>query len=273
MEAVAGTASRRRSPTKWRKLNFEGAAFLLLLVVLWQVGKDSGAIQSNFLASPTQIVSATGDLYESGDLLANIWHTLYVTVVGWLIAALLGIGIGLALGLSPLLWRYSMTTVEFLRALPAISFVPIAVLLLGFSVKTELLAVVYVSVWPILVNTIHGARDVSPLHNDLARMLQLDGKSFIWRIVLPTTMPFVLVGLQFALALSLALALVAEMIGNPQGIGHGLIAAQNSLQPAQMFSYVVIVGLLGLGLNAVFLRAARAFFPTAANAMKTGGIE
>jgi ABC-type nitrate/sulfonate/bicarbonate transport system permease component len=268
---AGGISARRRARPSWRKLNIEGVAFLLALVALWQIGKDTGAIQSEFLPSPTEIVSATGDLLESGELTANVWHTLYVTVAGWAIAALLGIGLGLLLGLSPLIWRYSMTSVEFLRALPAISFVPIGVLLLGFSVKTELLVVVYVSVWPILVNTVHGARSVTPLHNDLARMLRLDGPSFVRRIVLPTTMPFVLVGLQFALALSLALALVAEMIGNPEGIGHGLITAQNTLQPAQMFSYVVIVGLLGLALNAAFLKVAGRLFPTAAAAMKTGG--
>lgn len=254
-----------------RRFNFEGIAFLVVLVIVWQVAKDTGLITSTFLASPTQIVSATGDLIDAGTLPTDVWHTLYVTLLGWAIAGVLGVAVGLALGLSQPVWRYSMASIEFLRALPAISFVPVAVLLLGFSVKTELLVVVYVSIWPIIVNTVYGARAVTPIHDDLAHMLRLGRAQRIWRLVLPTTMPFLLVGLQFALTLSLALALVAEMIGNPVGIGHGLIAAQNSLQPAQMFSYVVLVGVLGLILNAGFLALSRALFPTAAAAMKTGG--
>jgi NitT/TauT family transport system permease protein len=198
-----------------------------------------------------------------------VWHTLYVTLLGWLIAAVLGVAIGLLLGLGSRLWRYSMASIEFLRALPAISFVPVAVLLLGFSVKTELVIVVYVSIWPVLVNSVHGTRAVTPLHDDLARMLRLGRASRVWRLVLPTAMPFVLVGLQFALALALALALVAEMIGNPQGIGHGLIVAQDTLQPGEMFAYVVLVGLIGIALNAIYLRAASAAFPVAASGLGT----
>ncbi len=249
----------------------EGVLFLVALVAAWQVAKDTGAITSDFLASPVEIVRATGDLIEAGTLPADVWHTTYVTLLGWAIAGVLGVAVGLALGLSLSLWRYSMASVEFLRALPAISFVPVAVLLLGFSVKTELLVVVYVSIWPIIVNTVYGARAVTPLHDDLARMLRLGRGARIWRVVLPTTMPYLLVGLQFALTLSLALTLVAEMIGNPAGMGHGLIAAQNSLQPAQMFSYVVLVGALGLALNAGFLLLARLLVPTAAAGMRTGG--
>jgi sulfonate transport system permease protein len=254
-----------------RRVNLEGAAFVVALIIAWQVAKDTGAITSEFLASPTEIVNATGDLIDAGTLPADIWHTFYVTVLGWAIAAALGVAVGLALGLSMVVWRYSMASIEFLRALPAISFVPVAVLLLGFSIKTELLVVVYVSIWPIIVNTVYGARAVTPLHNDLSRMLRLGRRERIWRLVLPTAMPYLLVGLQFALTLSLALALVAEMIGNPVGMGHGLIAAQNSLQSAQMFAYVVLVGVLGVTLNAVFLLLARLLFPTAAAAMKTGG--
>jgi ABC-type nitrate/sulfonate/bicarbonate transport system permease component len=214
-----------------------------------------------------------GDLIDAGTLTADVWHTLYVTLVGWALAGLLGVSVGLLLGLSRGAWRYSMASIEFLRALPAISFVPVAVLLLGFSVKTELVVIVYVSVWPILVNTVHGARCVTPLHDDLARMLHLGPVSRIRRLVLPTTLPYLLVGLQFALALSLALALVAEMIGNPQGIGHALIVAQNTLHPAEMFAYVVLVGLLGLALNAAFLRLASIAFPSAASFLRSGAHE
>ncbi len=267
---VAMRSDGRSRPRVWRRVNLEGAALLLLLLVLWQVAKASDLLTSQFLPSPTQIVSATGNLINAGTLAGDLWHTLYVTLVGWLIAGALGLAFGLLLGLSRTAWRYSMASVEFLRALPAISFVPVAVLLFGFSVKTELMAVVYVSMWPILINTIHGARGVTPLHDDLGRMLQFDRVTRIRRLVLPTTLPHLLVGLQFALSLALALALVAEMIGNPQGVGHGLITAQNTLQPGQMFSYVLLVGAMGLVLNALFVWGASTAFPSAASALRTG---
>lgn len=242
-------------------LNLEGVLFLVALIAAWQLAVASGAITSQFLPSPTAIASATGDLIASGEMGRNLLHTVYVTLLGWALAGLLGVALGLALGLSAPLWRYSMASLEFLRALPGISFVPVAVLLLGFSVRMELVVVVYVSVWPVLVNTVHGARSVTPLHQDVARMMRMGTATRIRRFVLPTTAPFILVGLQVSLSLALALALVAEMVGNPQGVGQALILAQNTLQPADMFAYVVVIGVVGVLLNAAFLRLAALGLP------------
>jgi ABC-type nitrate/sulfonate/bicarbonate transport system permease component len=184
-----------------------------------------------------------------------------VTLVGWAISGLIGVVLGIALGLSAGVWRFSMASLEFLRALPGISFVPVAVLLLGFSVKMELIVVVYVSVWPVLVNTIHGVRRVTALHRDVARMMGMGRWAQIRRFVIPTTVPYVIVGLQISLALSLALAIVAEMIGNPVGVGHALISAQNTLRPDDMFAYVVAIGIVGVLLNVLFLKLVELGFP------------
>jgi ABC-type nitrate/sulfonate/bicarbonate transport system permease component len=244
-----------------RWVNLSGIAFLVALAVLWQLAVAERWITSQYLPKPTAIGQSIGDLAQSGTLTHNFSHTLYVTLIGWVAAGLLGVALGLALGLSALTWRWSMASVEFLRALPAISFVPVAVLLLGFSTKMELVVVIYVSVWPILIGTIHGARQLTPLHRDLARMMHMSRMTQIRRLVLPTTAPFVFVGLQVSLSLALALALVAEMVGNPVGVGQALIVAQNTLHPAEMFAYVVLVGIVGVVLNALFLRLVALAFP------------
>jgi ABC-type nitrate/sulfonate/bicarbonate transport system permease component len=242
-------------------VNVEGLGFLVALGVLWQVAMSAGILKSHFLPEPVDIGKAMSDLAQSGALTTAVWHTLYVTVLGWLAAGALGLVLGVALGISATAWRFSMATVEFLRALPAIAFVPVAVLLLGFSVRMELVVVIYVSVWPVLINVIHGIRQVSPLHNDLGRMLHMTRLERVRRLILPTTAPFLVVGLQVSLALALALAVVAEMVGNPAGIGHELTVAQSTLQSADMFAYVIVVGLLGVVLNALFLALAAIAFP------------
>jgi len=261
-----GTRPHRRLSLGW--LNLSGAALLLALAVVWQLAVSTHVVTSEYLPAPTAIGRAMSDLAQSGALTKNFSHTLYVTSVGWVAAGLLGVVLGLVLGLSELTWRYSMASLEFFRALPAISFVPVAVLLLGFSTKMELVVVIYVSVWPILVGTIHGARQVTPLHLDLARMMHMSRWARIRRLVLPTTAPYTFVGLQVSLALALALALVAEMVGNPKGVGQALIVAQNTLHPAEMFAWVVLVGLLGVLLNAAFLRILAWGFPGTSAAMR-----
>jgi NitT/TauT family transport system permease protein len=266
---MAGRGARLRSVRPWRGINLEGVLFVLALVALWQLAVDTQLIESEFLPAPTEIVSAAGDLIDQGTLPADTWHTVWVTLSGWALAGALGITLGLGLGLWTVAWRYSMATVEFLRALPAISFVPVAVLLLGFSVRMELIVVVYVSVWPVLVATVHGVRCVTPLHQDLGAMLHLGPWARVRRLVLPTALPYIIIGLQLALGLALALALVAEMIGNPAGIGQALIAAQNTLQPEQMFAYVVLVGIIGWGLNALFLKLVAVALPGTSFVMRT----
>jgi sulfonate transport system permease protein len=259
------TASSRltgRRPSRLpRWLNLTGLGVLLGLAVLWELAVIAGVLDYEFLPSPTEIAAGFGELVESGEMQAAVLHTLMVTLVGWLLAAVLGVGLGLVLGMVRTAWRSSMATVEVLRALPAIAFVPAAVLVLGFSVRMELAIVLYVSQWPILIGTIDGVRNVTVLHRDVAKTLRFSTWRTVRDIVLPSAAPYVVVGLQLALSLALALALVAEMVGNPEGIGRGLVKEQQTLQAARMYAYVIVVGFLGLSLNTVFMGTVRRLFP------------
>jgi ABC-type nitrate/sulfonate/bicarbonate transport system permease component len=145
-----------------------------------------------------------------------------------------------------------MASIEVLRAVPPVSLVPVALLVFGFSVRMELVLIVYVSAWPVLVNTIDGVRGVRSELLDVARMLRLSRATTVRRIVVPAAMPSIVVGLRLALSLSLVLAVVAEMLGNPRGLGNALVRAQQALQPAQMFAYVLAIGVLGVALNGAF---------------------
>ena len=234
---------------------------MIALVGIWQLAMSTGLLTSTFLPQPHEIGSSIVDLTESGEMTSNLWHTVYVTLIGWALAGLIGIVGGLVIGLSMEAWRFSMASLEFFRALPGIAFVPVAVLLYGFSVKMELIVVTYVSVWPVLVNAVHGVRQVTPLHNDVARMMRMGRLERIRRFVIPTMTPFVVVGLQISLSLSLALALVAEMVGNPTGVGQALIVAQNTFHPEQMFAYVVVIGIVGVLLNWAFVKLMDRGFP------------
>lgn len=242
-------------------MNVSGILFLLALVALWQLAMSAAIFTSTFLPEPRAIGKSIVELTESGAMTSNLWHTVYVTLVGWALAGLIGLFVGLLVGLYSAAWRYSMASLEFLRALPGIAFVPVAVLLLGFSVKMELIVVTYVSVWPVLVNTVHGVRQVSAIHDDVARMLRMGRLERIRRFVVPTMAPYVAVGLQVSLALSLALALVAEMVGNPTGVGQALIVAQNTLHPEEMFAYVIVIGIVGVLLNWAFVQLTERGFP------------
>ncbi len=219
---------------------------------LWELLVRAQVAELQFLPAPSQVAAAACQALSDGELVARIIHTVTVTLLGWSIASVIGFGLGLALGLSDKVYRYSMTSFEVTRAIPPITFVPLALLIFGFSIRMELLLVIFGGVWPVLVNSIGGVHSVPAELRDVGASLRLSRWATIRKLVVPSAFPAVVVGLRLALSLCLVLAIVAEIVGNPAGIGDGLIRARQALQPALMFVYVIVAGLLGVVLNALF---------------------
>ena len=243
-------------------INGLGAATMLGFLAAWEGLVRSGALEFQFLPAPSAVAGRAVTLLASGELTGDLLHTLRVTLLGWLLASALGVGLGLLLGLSETAWRSSMASIEVMRAIPPVSLVPVALLVFGFSIRMELMIIVFVSAWPVLVNTIDGVRGVGDDLLDVARMMRFSSNRRVRRIVVPAAMPTILVGLRLGLSLSLVLAVVAEMLGNPAGLGNALVRAQQALQPEEMFAYVFAVGLLGVGLNGAFTCASSWLVPS-----------
>jgi ABC-type nitrate/sulfonate/bicarbonate transport system permease component len=254
----------RSAAKSLRRVNVPGLVTMAALVALWEVLVRTRVLDFQFLPAPSGIAEALGTLISSGDLFASLVHTLRSTLVGWVIASLIGIGLGLWLGLSDIAWRYSMASIEVMRAIPPIALVPVALLVFGFSLRMELTLIVYVGAWTVLVNTIDGVRGVRAELLDVVRILHMSKLTTVRKVILPAAMASIIVGLRLALSLSLVLAVVAEMIGNPRGLGNALVRAQQALQPEQMFAYVVTIGVLGVGLNAALRYASARAFPALA---------
>ena len=224
---------------------------MLGLLALWQALVGAGVLDYEYLPAPTAVAEAAARLAGSGELLQSTAHTLRVVLLGCA-AGTIGIGLGLALGLSDTAWRWSMASLEAIRAMPPICLVPVALLIFGFSVRMELTIIVYAAAWPVMINTIDGARGVRPELLQVARMLRLSRPQTIRKIILPAALPLTIVGLRLALSFAMVLAIVAEVAGNPSGLGNAIVSAQQALRPDEMFVYVLAIGLLGVALNAAF---------------------
>ena len=239
-----------------RGINLPGLAVMALCAGLWELYCRTFGSGFDSIASTYVTVLAIKDLVLHGPLPAQLAHTASVALVGWVIASGFGFAIGLLLGLSRTTWIYSMASIEVLRSIPSISFVSIAVLLFGFSAMTEMVIVVYVSLWPMLLGTLSGVRSAPGRLLEVARVFHLSGIATFFKITLPAALPVIIVGLRLSLTLSVALAVVAEMIGNPAGLGFAMVSSQQAMQPANAFAYLLVIGVLGWGLNAMFAFAA-----------------
>jgi ABC-type nitrate/sulfonate/bicarbonate transport system permease component len=246
---------------KLRSFNWLGAGFLVLLVVLWELSDRVGLVQADFIPAPSEVLGGASALLEEGSLQAAVLHTASVAVTGWLVASALGLTVGTLLGLSDGLWRWTAASIEVLRSFPSITFVPLFVLLLGFSQQMELAVIIYASQWPVLVNSMDGVRGIGPGLKDVSKTFGLTGLRKVTTIVLPAAASKIIVGLRLGLNLALILAVAAEVVGNPAGLGNGLITEQQALQPGRMFAYFISVGLLGMILNVVLQALIRLAVP------------
>jgi NitT/TauT family transport system permease protein len=241
--------------------NWPGFGFILGLLVAWEAAVRSGMLELRFLPAPSTIAVDFWSLLIAGKLIPDFLHTLLSSIQGWASGGALGVLIGLWLGFSTRSWQFSMSTIDFLRAIPAICFLPVAALLLGFSLEMELLVTSYAALWPTLVNTVEGVRRTSTMHKETGRMLQLSNGRQAFSIALPAAAGSIIVGLKLSLALALTLAVVSEMVGNPRGMGYSLVMAQQALQSGQMFAYIVLIGFTGVLLNWLFTLTTRLILP------------
>ncbi|ONK14332.1 ABC transporter permease [Streptomyces sp. MP131-18] len=243
-----------------RRVNLLGAATIAAALLLWEAAIHVGLLTFTYLPPPSDIANGFSELLSTGELQENLWHTLSAAVSGWLMAAVIGVSAGALLGLFRPLWRYSMASVEALRALPVVAFVPIAVLLYGFTKEMEIVVACYAAVWPILLNTFAGMRGLDTRLREVGHVLGLGRAAAFWKLQLPAATPAIMVGLRLGLSISVVLTLVAEMVGNPAGLGFALVQAGQALQPEQMFAYVVVIGVSGIVLNTVLMAIARGVF-------------
>jgi sulfonate transport system permease protein len=254
-----------------RWINVPGLLTIAAVLGLWEAAVRSGQLAFDYLPPPSGILLALAGLAHSGQVFIDTAHTLRSVLIGWTIACGIGIALGLLLGLSGLARRYCMASVEVLRPMPGIAFLPLALLVFKFSLETELAVIIYPALWPIMINTMGGVADVATRLHDVSRTLHLTRAQSLAKVLIPAAAPAILVGARLSLGVALVMAIIAEMIGNPQGLGHAIIRDMQAFQPEKMFANVFVVGILGIALNAALLALSRWAFPGALMRVQTGG--
>lgn len=223
-----------------------GVGTFVVLLALWQLLGALGWSNLEYLPTPTAVLAATGRLVATGPFWAAVGHTAWVALAGWAVGCAIGIVAGTLIGLSPVAQKWTFTSLDLFRAIPVVAVLPVMVLLLGLTTKMELYFVGYASLWPVLLNTIAGVSGVSKALRDVGATLRLGRGRALAKIVLPAAVSQISVGVNLGLSIALVITVVAEIIASPAGVGHEITASQSALQPAQMFSYIAVTGLMGL---------------------------
>jgi ABC-type nitrate/sulfonate/bicarbonate transport system permease component len=184
---------------------------------------------------------------------SDVVPSLVRLFIGYFIAVAVGIGGGVALGMSPVLRRVAAPIVEFLRAIPAPALLPFALLVLGVGNDSKIFVIAFVCLWPILLNAVDGVSGVDPTLTDTGRVYRIPASDRLRHVVLPAAAPQIFAGMRTSLSLALILMVISEMVASSNGIGYFVLQAQRSFAIPEMWSGIILLGLLGYVFNAVFL--------------------
>lgn len=238
------------------------AARLLVVaaaLAAWQLATRSSG--SPYFLPPSAIAATmyhqwfagpASHLWLTSDATANLLPSLGRMLGGWAAASVAGIAAGVAIGRVRLLADLAEPLVHFGRAVPAPTLVPVFLLMFKIGTPMEVAAIVFGVIWPVLLNTIDGARHVHPLHLETARAFRLPAWQRLTRIILPSAAPKIFAGLRLALSLALVMMIISEFIGSTDGIGREEIIAQSNFAVPVMWAVIALLGLLGVVLNLLF---------------------
>ncbi|WP_200910952.1 ABC transporter permease [Curtobacterium sp. S6] len=232
------------------------AAFLLL----WEFGPLLGSSSFQvFLPRFHVVAAAWWGLFTSGQLWEHFSASLARSVVGFAIATVLGITLGLLVGWYRVVYQTLNPLLEIFRNTAALALLPVFVLLLGIGELSKVVIVIYAAFFPVLLNTAAGVKTVDPLLIRAGRTLGLSKFRLFTSIVLPGAVPTIFTGVRVAGSAAILVLVAAEMVGAKAGLGFLITSSQNSFLIPQMYAGVITISLLGLVVNTALVALEKRF--------------
>jgi ABC-type nitrate/sulfonate/bicarbonate transport system permease component len=223
----------------------------ILALVAW--GVASSGSETYYFPPLTEILETFADTWLFERVGSDVVPSLLRMGAGYAIAIVLGIGLGLLLGLSRSARRAAAPIVEFLRSIPPPALLPFGILVLGVGTSMKVFIIAFVCVWPVLLNTIDGVAGVDPALKETADSYGIGRRDRIVRVILPAASPQIFAGMRTSLSLALILMVISEMVASTNGIGYFVLESQRTFAIPEMWSGILLLGILGYLLNAGFL--------------------
>jgi ABC-type nitrate/sulfonate/bicarbonate transport system permease component len=218
-------------------------------LAIWELVSRTGVISEQDLPSMMTTVQKLWSLMHTSDF----WIAFLRTVRGWalglLLATVLAVPIGIFLGSSEFAGRAFRVPIEFLRPIPSAALIPVLFLTLGTTLKSEVFLATFGAFWPLLIQTIYGVRDVDPLAVDTGRSFRLGRFERLYRITLPSAVPYIMTGVRISSQVSLILAFTAELFMGVPGLGQEVNYASSYGLTVDLYAYALATGILGVAIH------------------------
>jgi len=243
------TALAARRPVPDRALPWVGT---LTVVAVFELASRTELVASRHF--PPISTWAWRLLEEAGT--AALWTSVGRTVQGWALGLAIAVAIavpaGIVIGSTPLLHRATRAVTEFLRPIPSVALIPLAILVYGTGLESKVFLAAFASLWPLLMQTIYGVQDVDPVATDTARSFGFGRGQRLLRVTLPSAVPYIATGMRISSSVALILVVTAELVIGAPGLGRDINLARQGTDVDLMYALILATGMLGVALSLAF---------------------
>jgi ABC-type nitrate/sulfonate/bicarbonate transport system permease component len=219
---------------------------------IWELVTRTGVLSQKDLSAMSTTFSELWSLMQTSSFWIAFGHTVEGWAIGLGLATVLAVPIGILLGTSDLAGRAFRVPIEFLRPIPSAALIPLLFLTLGTNLRSEIFLATFGAFWPLLVQTMYGVRDVDPVAMETARSFGVGRHERLYRITLPSAVPYIATGLRIASTVALILAFTAELFMGTPGLGQAVNYAESFGLNDQLYALALATGFLGVGIHLVF---------------------
>jgi NitT/TauT family transport system permease protein len=238
-----------------------GAGTFVVTIALWQSASAFGWVQSYFLPSPTAVLQAGWGLFRDFDLWKDLRASFYRVTLGYLLAVILGLPVGILVGAFHVFEAVIEPMNDFVRYTPLPAFVPLVILWAGIGELSQVLLIFLGVFWSLIVLVADVVSNVPRNLRETAATLGTGRLKILFHVVVPCAMPGIFDAMRVSIGWAWSSLILAEIVGANTGLGHMIMESQRFLRTPNVIAGIVIVGAIGLGLDALFKIAYAALFP------------
>jgi ABC-type nitrate/sulfonate/bicarbonate transport system permease component len=235
-------SSRRWLPGRDRWL---GIATIVAFIAIWEIVYRLGLMPTWAFPSPWKVVLAFRELIANGKLLTNTAASVGRQITGVLLAALVGIPAGLALGASPTARAAFLPLCRLLYPIPGIAWIPLAILWFGVGFTSTVFVIFFSGIWSIMFNTMTGVQTLSGQYTDVAKVYLASRSLYTRRILIPGSLPYIITGMRLTYGVGWRVIVGAEMISSITGLGFLIDDARWQLRPDIMICGMITIAMIG----------------------------
>lgn len=229
-----------------------GIAGVAGLLALAETAGRTGVVDPRFVPPPSVVLTSLLGLIGDSAFVADVVATILAWLIAMVVAIVIAVPLGFALGSIPVLRTASSVVVEFIRPVPTVALIPLAIVLIGSGPQTKIALAVFASVWPILFNVIYALHEIEPGLLDSARAFRTSRWRVFTSVKLPSVAPFAMTGVRLAAAICLIVIISTELLASGSGgLGHFIsVAGSGSGRMDLVFAGTAVAGVFGAIINA-----------------------